>query len=124
MLHSSSDKLINQYQSINLLTRHHPSSHSDGTMDKSRTQVHAFKGVALTERQLEVLRVIQSDSKIQIVSPTYDEIAVKTRRSKWDVRGIVDLLIKKGILRVGPGRNRNLEITDIGRKALKVRRPK
>jgi predicted transcriptional regulator len=55
-------------------------------------------------------------------SPSYDEIAIYTDRSKSTVRHTIARLIAKGLLGKTTGRVRNLFITELGMKAARRRK--
>lgn len=88
-------------------------AHSSFAMKKTSTEKPDTRSAATTS-QLKVLRAIRAHIISFKISPTYEELAVAVGGSKRNVRRVIDILVRKGMIAKAPGRYRNLFITDYG----------
>jgi Mn-dependent DtxR family transcriptional regulator len=102
------------------LTRGYDSSHDDLAMKKTSTSEHGTSET-LTKVQLDVLRCIQSYISVNKFSPSYDEIAKELKTTIRNVRRILTILTRKGMVSKTPGKVRSLIVTDYGRLVAKKR---
>lgn len=63
---------------------------------------------------MKVLRAISSHINFYGIPPIYDEIAKNSGYSKRNVRRIIEILIRKGMVARASGRYRNLYMTEYG----------
>jgi SOS-response transcriptional repressor LexA len=68
----------------------------------------------VSPQQLAVLKAIRDHIWKNQVSPTYEEVAQHVSSSKSNVRRLITLLTRKGLLTTAPGRFRNLVVTPQG----------
>jgi SOS-response transcriptional repressor LexA len=68
------------------------------------------------------LQVVRDYLRENGVSPGYDEVAAGMQRGRTPARRAVAHLLTKGFLTRGPGRFRNLIVTNRGHRALKTQK--
>jgi predicted transcriptional regulator len=81
-------------------------------MRKTRAKVNGI--VTISEAEMQVLRAIRNYVNRHRASPTFDEVAKLSRRSKSTIRHTISRLIQKSLLDQAPGKFRNLVVTEIG----------